>query len=312
MTRTTKRSDDACCLPLIVPRRSEPIELATRGAIDQTFAKLPESIFRMGSEDADANLGDQEGPIRKVSVHAFALATTTVSNAQFRHFVRETTYQTDAERVGWSFVFKHFIDRRLQTRSRHTLSVNASPWWTAVRGANWRRPEGAGSNLRGRDDYPVVHVSWFDAKAYASWAGCRLPSEAEWEFAARGGLDQHRYPWGNELTPAGEHCCNIWQGEFPTSNTCEDGYVGTAPVSAYRPNAYGLFNMVGNVWEWCEDWFDGNTQYAQFASGKILKGGSYLCHHSYCNRYRVAARYANAPNATTGNCGFRVALDTDH
>ena len=263
----------------------------------------------MGSEDADVNVEDHEDPIREVNVDAFEIATTSVTNGQFSEFVRDTGYQTDAERVGWSFVFLHFYKRQHRTHSAKSTQVEAAPWWIAAEGACWRRPDGAKSNIRSRTDHPVVHVTWNDAKAFCSWAGCRLPTEAEWEFAARGGLEQIRFPWGNELTPNGEHRCNIWQGEFPNVNTVADGYAGTAPVNAYKPNGYGLFNMAGNVWEWCDDWFGTDHQSPQFRTGKVLKGGSYLCHESYCNRYRVAARYANAPNASTGNCGFRVVVD---
>jgi sulfatase modifying factor 1 len=190
------------------------------------------------------------------------------------------------------------------TRARPTeIDACQTPWWCGVRGAYWRAPEGPASDLDGRWDHPVVHVSWDDALAYCRWAGRRLPTEAEWEYAARGGLDQARFPWGDELTPGCEHRCNIWQGRFPVRDTAEDGYSGTAPVDAYRPNGYGLFNVSGNVWEWCADWFDGSR------SQRAMRGGSYLCHESYCNRYRVAARTANTPDSATGNLGFRCAAD---
>jgi formylglycine-generating enzyme required for sulfatase activity len=172
-----------------------------------------------------------------------------------------------------------------------------------VSGAYWRHPEGPGSDLDGRWDHPVVHVSWHDAVAFCAWADLRLPTEAEWEYAARGGLDQARYPWGDELTPDGEHRCNIWQGRFPVRDTAEDGYSGTAPVNAFEPNGFGLYNVAGNVWEWCADWFDRAQQ------NRAMRGGSYLCHESYCNRYRVAARTANSPDTSGGNIGFRCAAD---
>jgi formylglycine-generating enzyme required for sulfatase activity len=170
-----------------------------------------------------------------------------------------------------------------------------------VHGATWRAPEGPGSDLDGRLDHPVVHVSWHDAVAYCAWSGKRLLTEAEWEYAARGGLVQKRYPWGDELTPGGRHMCNIWQGQFPVRNTAEDGYRGTAPVDAFEPNGFGLYNVSGNVWEWCADPWGGD--------GRVMRGGSYMCHDSYCNRYRVAARTRNTADSSGGNLGFRCARD---
>jgi formylglycine-generating enzyme required for sulfatase activity len=167
-------------------------------------------------------------------------------------------------------------------------------------------------------DHPVIHISYRDAVAYCEWAGKRLPTEAEFEFAARGGLVQQRYVWGNELTPNGEHMCNIWQGDFPKANSAEDGYVGTAPVFAYQPNGFGLHHMAGNVWEWVYDWWSpdfhvngprSNPIGPPHGERKVMRGGSYLCHDSYCNRYRVAARTSNTPDSSTGNLGFRCARD---
>lgn len=254
---------------------------------------IERTTFLMGSEDADVNPGDGEGPVREVTVAAFAIAPHAVTNDEFAAFVAATGYRTDAERYGWSHVFAGFLSAALRRVSPRAQRV---PWWCAVRGACWHRPEGPGSAPDGRGDHPVVHVSWRDATAYCAWAGARLPDEVEWECAARGGLTGKRYPWGDGLTPGGRHMCNIWQGRFPTHNTVADGYAGTAPVTAFRPNGYGLYNMSGNVWEWCAD---------RWGPARVLRGGSYLCHDSYCNRYRVSARTANAPDSSAGNTGFR-------
>jgi sulfatase modifying factor 1 len=259
---------------------------------------LPGDTFLMGSEDADGFPDDAEGPVREVVVDAFAIGARAVTNDEFAEFVDATGYATDAERFGWSFVFAKFLPAHSRRDSRR---VADTPWWCGVRNASWNHPEGPDSGLDDRGNHPVVHVSWNDAVAYCHWAGARLPTEAEWEFAARGGLEQRRYPWGDDLTPHGEHRCNIWQGRFPVKNTGADGYLGTAPADAFPPNAYGLYNVSGNVWEWCADsWQPGDVN-------RVIRGGSYLCHESYCNRYRVAARTKNTPDSSTGHMGFRCA-----
>ena len=267
----------------------------------------------MGSEDADARPEDGEGPAREVTVDAFRIDPTTVTNGQFTEFVDATGYRTEAETFGWSYVFRGLLPRAKQ-RNLTGRDIKVLPWWTAVEGASWAKPEGPGSNVRGRLHHPVVHVSWNDANAYCQWAGTRLPTEAEWEYASRGGLTGRRLPWGDELTPGNYHRCNVWQGTFPEINTLDDGYLGTAPAKSFRPNGYGLYNMAGNVWEWCADWFSADWHLSHARDNptgppkgdhKVLKGGSYLCHDSYCNRYRVAARYANTPDSATGNAGFR-------
>ncbi|MER7000903.1 formylglycine-generating enzyme family protein [Streptomyces sp. NPDC000410] len=262
---------------------------------------LPGGRFLMGTDDPEGFPADAEGPVREVAVEPFRIAATSVTNAQFATFVKSTGHITEAERFGFSFTFGAFLADPVADVSP---PVEAVPWWRAVEGAGWRHPEGPGSHVTDRQNHPVVHVSWHDALAYCAWSGTRLPTEAEWEYAARGGLEQRRYPWGDELTPDGRHMCNIWQGDFPTRNTAADGHVGTAPVKSFRPNGFGLYNTVGNVWEWCADRFTPGEE-----TSRAMRGGSYLCHDSYCNRCRVAARSSNTPDSSTGNIGFRVAAD---
>jgi formylglycine-generating enzyme required for sulfatase activity len=276
--------------------------------------RLPGGDFLMGTDGPWAYNADGEGPVHTVTLRPFWMDLTATTNATFAIFVDATGHVTDAERYEWSFVFAGLLPDDFEA----TRAVAQTPWWRQVYGATWRSPEGPGSNIDDRGDHPVVHVSWQDATAYARWAGKRLPTEAEWEFAARGGLERQLFPWGNDLEPGGEHRMNVWQGKFPSENTCADGYFGTAPVTAYEPNRYGLYNTTGNVWEWCADWYDPGyyaTSPAQNPAGpdhgttRVMRGGSYLCHASYCRRYRVGARSANGPDSSTGNLGFRCARD---
>jgi formylglycine-generating enzyme len=267
----------------------------------------------MGSDVPDGFADDGEGPARTVRISPFSISAYAVTNAQFGDFVRETGYSTQAERLNWSFVFHAFVPE--DRRRRIGRAPADTPWWLPVPRAYWAQPEGPGSTVVDRLDHPVVHVSWHDAQAFCRWSGTRLPTEAQWEYGARGGLPDALYPWGDELTPGGEHRCNIWQGRFPAANTAEDGYAGTAPVHAFRPNGFGLFNMAGNVWEWCEDMFSRDYHRETGATDPLLsgdgparsqRGGSFLCHRSYCNRYRAAARSWNTATSTAGNVGFRV------
>lgn len=312
-----------CCVP---PRalgsRPGPAPAGTRPAVGlgtdilPTMVHVPGGTFVMGTDSDEGFAADGEGPAHRVQLRSFRLSATAVTVAQFARFVAATGYETEAERAGWSFVFVGLL--AADDAARGAPSVAAAPWWRAVPGASWRHPEGPRQADEDRTDHPVVHVSWNDAKAYCRWAGMRLPSEAEWEYAARGGLVGRRYPWGDELMPDGVHRCNIWQGRFPTTNTLDDGYLGTAPAASFPPNGYGLYHSVGNVWVWCEDWFD-QSYYKRSprrqplgppsGDAKVIRGGSYLCHASYCHRYRVAARSSNTVDSTVGNLGFRVARD---
>jgi formylglycine-generating enzyme required for sulfatase activity len=279
---------------------------------------LPAADFLMGNEGDYGFAADGEGPVHRVSLAAFYIDETTVTNEAFNAFVNATGYKTDAERFGWSFVFEGLLSPA-QRHDAAPARVQGSEWWCRVEGASWRHPEGRGSTIKKRWAHPVVHVSWADAVAYATWAGKRLPTEAEWEYAARGGLAQQRFPWGSELEPQGRHRMNVWQGTFPTHNTEADGFYGPAPARSFRANGYGLYNMTGNVWEWCWDWFDAgyyrvspaeNPTGPAHGERRVMRGGSYLCHASYCNRYRTDARSSNTPDSSTGNLGFRCVRDS--
>jgi formylglycine-generating enzyme len=290
-----------------------------RAAARRGTVHIAAGTFLMGGADADAFPQDGEGPVREVHVAEFAIDAKAVTNTQFASFVKETGYLTDAERFGWSFVFEPSVTPAGRRRILDA-EVPGAPWWRAVEGAFWRAPEGPDSTVAQRPNHPVVHVSWRDAAAYAGWAGKRLPTEAEWEKAARGGLRHARYPWGEDFTPRGEARCNTWQGPFPR-RAAGAPPPGTVRVDAFRPNGYGLYNTSGNVWEWCSDWFSADWHAVESpdtrrdprgpddGSAKVLRGGSYLCHESYCNRYRVAARTMTTPESSTGHIGFRCVAD---
>ena len=262
-------------------------------------------------------LEDGEGVVGHRMLRRFAMDACAVSNARFAAFVDATGYQTQAEIFGDSFVFKGHLGEQFQA-SGHAAGAS---WWLMIKGASWRCPLGPESTLEstldGLADHPVTHVTWTDAQAFAQWAGGRLPTEIEWEHAARGGLGDVAFPWGNKAP--NDHSffpANIWQGRFPDQNLALDGYAGTAPVKSYEPNGYGLYNMVGNTWEWTSQAFTPRTKSkvaAKIHAGKkgfkVVKGGSFMCHASYCFRYRIPARTATSPDSSTSHQGFRLVYD---
>lgn len=256
---------------------------------------------------------DEEAPLRTTKLKRFWMDETTVTNARFAQFVKQTGYVTQAETFGDSFVFNGLLPED----DFFDKAVVAAPWWRAVEGACWHNPTGTKYPSQAQPDHPVVHVSWHDAMAFAKWAGGRLPNEAEWEHAARGGLGDVKYPWGDNDPDDDAHFpCNIWQGTFPTDNHAHDGHYGTAPVASFAPNGYGLYQMCGNVWEWTSQTFKTRSlskqlraHHADKKGHKITKGGSFLCHNSYCYRYRIAARTSNSPESTTSHQGFRLVYD---
>lgn len=272
--------------------------------------------FLMGNDGDYGFAADGEGPAHAVEVAPYYIDETCVTNEQFNAFVNATRYKTEAEIFGWSFVFQgHLAPQQVAAVQQRVMG---SEWWCRIEGAAWRHPEGPDSSIKQRWSHPVVHVSWNDARAYAAWAGKRLPTEAEWEKAARGGLVQKRFPWGDEREPEGRHRMNVWQGTFPNQNTRADGHDGTAPARSFKPNGFGLFQMTGNVWEWCWDWFTADAYKKSSkenplgpANGhrRVMRGGSFLCHESYCNRYRTDARSSNTPDSTATNLGFRCVRD---
>lgn len=316
--------------------------LAHRWSRPPGMVWIPGGTFMMGT---DSELGwPDEKPAHPVAVDGFWLDETEVTNAQFAEFVAAVKYVTTAEKapvleeimkqlppgtpsppkeklVAGSMVFK--------PPPRTKNLTDFSQWWEWTPGADWRHPEGPGSSIAGRESHPVVQVSWDDAVAYAKWAGKRLPTEAEWEFAARGGLEGKNYTWGDDAPgEGGRWQANIWQGVFPSKNTAEDGFERTAPVRSYPPNGYGLHDMAGNVWEWCSDWYSRDLYRRRQGQGTIVnprgpdqpsdpsqpftplrtqKGGSFLCHHTYCLRYRPAARHGCSPDTGMSHVGFRCA-----
>ncbi|PYE86976.1 formylglycine-generating enzyme family protein [Phyllobacterium leguminum] len=286
----------------ILPRGKAGEAILVKGG--ETFVGTHEPVLEI----------DGEGPERKVIIGDFLLEAETVTVRRFAAFVEATGYITEAEKFGCSAVFVDLM----QDRQPAANSVTATPWWGRVDGATWKSPEGPGSSIEDRMDHPVTQVSLNDAVAFAQWVGGRLPTEAEWEHAARGGNRRRRYPWGDEEPTDTDVFCNIWQGRFPHHNTMADGFFGTAPARSFKSTEDGFYNLAGNVWEWTSDPFRVRSlsrqakmrnEQARKNAEKVLKGGSFLCHKSYCYRYRIAARMGLSPDSASSNTGFRVAYD---
>lgn len=293
---------------------------------------IPGGTFEMGSDEKP-----HEGPVHKVTVEGFWLDETEVTNAQFAAFVKATGHVTTAEKVPKPEDFppevREDLKPELLKAGANHFKMSPAPvpldnplqWWEYKIGSNWRQPDGPGSSIAGKDNYPVVCISFTDAEAYAKWAGKRLPTEAEWERAARGGLERQKYVWGAEFRPGGKWMSNIWQGDFPVKDLAEDGFHGPAPVKSYPPNGYGLYDMSGNVWEWCQDWYS-ETYYANSPSynprntvpdsqnpagapARVIRGGSWLCNDCYCEAYRAAGRQETTPDTASNHAGLRCAKD---
>ena len=314
---------------------------ATQSRVEQPITAdmvfIAGGTFRMGSDRHYS----EEAPVHRVTVDGFWIDRTPVTNREFRRFVNATGYVTFAETKPDAKDYPGALPHMLKAGSlvftppKHAVDTRDwSQWWAFKFGADWRRPYGPRSSISGLDDHPVVHVAYRDAEAYATWAGKDLPTEAEWECAARGGLDGAEFAWGDEFTPNGRHMANTWQGHFPHENRCDDGFARTSPVTAFPPNGYGLYDMIGNTWEWTADWWSakhapdavkaccipenprGGAQEGSFDAcqpniripRKVIKGGSHLCAPNYCRRYRPAARHAEAVDTSTSHLGFRCVL----
>lgn len=313
---------DRCCAPTAdregdPESRDAPTGPAIRRPVSNTRAVAAHAVAIPGGRgllgtNSTIIPDDGEGPLRTARVKPFRMGATTVTQAEFAAFVQATGHVTEAEHYGWSFVFWSDVPEVIGA----TQAVASTQWWRKVDGACWKDVHGPGTGASA--DHPAVHISWHDANAYAAWVGGRLPSEAEWEHAARGGLGDVPYPWGTqEPTDHGPFPCNIWQGTFPDHDTGSDGFAGAAPARSFPPNGYGLYNMVGNVWEWTAQPFRVKSlkkhvrqKLSTMRGFKLLKGGSALCHKSYCYRYRIAARTGNSPDSTTPHQGFRVVWDS--
>jgi formylglycine-generating enzyme required for sulfatase activity len=292
---------------------------------------IPGGTFQMGSNASEFR-GEAE-PIHTVTVHGFWMDTTEVTNEQFAEFVKATGHVTVAEKEPDPQQFPDVPKEKLKPFSAvftppttDTPTRRMDDWWKPVYGADWKHPDGPGSSIAGKEKYPVVHISWVDAAAYATWARKRLPTEAEWEFAARGGLEGKKYAWGDEFKPGGKSMANTWQGTFPNQNLTEDGHRTAAPVGSFPPNGYGLYDMAGNVWEWCSDWYSrdyfktspkDNPQGPESSMDpsdpkskrKVQKGGSFLCAENYCARYQVGARHSGEMESAADHIGFRCVKD---
>jgi formylglycine-generating enzyme required for sulfatase activity len=306
------------------------------------MVKIPAGEFMMGASDNEGR--SDEYPQHKVRVDGFWMDATEVTNAQFKKFIDATGYITTAEKKpDWEELKKQLpagtprpdesqlvASSLVFTPPDHAVELNnAAQWWTWSQGAGWKHPQGRSSDIKGKEDYPVVHISWDDAMAYCKWSGKRLPTEAEWEWAARGGLNDNKYPWGNEDIEAGKPKANTWQGSFPDKNTNKDRFYNAAPIKSFSPNQYGLYDMAGNVWEWCSDWYRPDyyqqirDQLSVNPKGpsssydpmeptvpkRIVRGGSFLCNASYCKGYRVASRMKTSPDTGLEHTGFRCVKD---
>jgi formylglycine-generating enzyme len=338
--KKTSNDSTVCCAP---PPAQPGVDSSSiniqpsDSASTKGMVLIPGGNFLMGSSDLEGR--PDEYPQHAVQVKGFWMDVTEVTNAQFEQFVKATGYITTAERKpDWEEIKKQLPPGTPKPHDSMLVAgsvVFTQPkhlgdsWWVWTKGASWKHPQGPASNIKGKENYPVVHISFEDANAYAKWAGKRLPTEAEWEFAARAGMNNQPFTWGNEPVEAGKVKTNIWQGSFPSNNLAADGFVRSAPVRSFAPNAYGLYDMAGNVWEWCSDWYNARY-YAEIADKtsidpvgpstfndpdeptipkRVVRGGSFLCHASYCSSYRVSARMKSSPDTGLEHTGFRCVKD---